>query len=63
MEGCHEPVGGVEYVQQIWMHDLPWFECGRALLVKMHQEELYQWGLMVGTKSTPEKGAWPIELC
>jgi hypothetical protein len=24
--------------------------------VKMHQKELYQWGLMVGTQSTPEKG-------
>jgi hypothetical protein len=24
--------------------------------VKMQEEELYQWGLMVGTPSTPEKG-------
>jgi hypothetical protein len=31
-------------------------ECGRTLLVKMQHEELPQWGLMVGTPSTPEKG-------
>jgi hypothetical protein len=57
VEGCHEPIGGgVGSIQQIWLHDLPWSECGRTLSVKMQQEELYQWGLMVGTPSTPEKG-------
>jgi hypothetical protein len=56
VEGCHEPVGGVGYIQQIWLHDLPWSECGRTMLVKMQQQELYQWGLMVGTRSTLEKG-------
>jgi hypothetical protein len=35
---------------------MPWYECGRNLSVKMQHEELYQWGLMVGTPSTPEKG-------
>jgi hypothetical protein len=57
MEGFHEPVGGgVGSVQKNWLHDLPWSECGGTLSVNMQKEEIYQWGLMVRTPSTPEKG-------
>jgi hypothetical protein len=59
MEGCHEHVGGgIGPVQQNWLHDLPWSECGRNLSVKMKQEELYQWGIMVGTTSMLENGSF-----
>jgi hypothetical protein len=53
----HEPiVGGVGSIQQIWFLCLPQSEHGRTLSVKMEWEELHQWGPMVGTPSTPEKG-------
>jgi hypothetical protein len=56
MEGCHELVGGVGSIQQIWLHDLPWYECGRTLSMNMHQEEIYQWGLLVGIPRIVEMG-------
>jgi hypothetical protein len=60
---CHWPylryhehgVGGIGYVQQIWLLFLPRSERGRTLSVKMEREDLHQWGSMTGTPSTPKK--------
>ena len=48
-------VGRVLFVQQILLHDHPWFRHGEIIAMYMQRETLHQLRLMAGTPNTPEK--------
>jgi hypothetical protein len=55
--GYHEPIVECDiFFQKKLMLYIPQYKHGRSLPMKMQWVELHQWGPMVGTPSTLEKG-------